>query len=93
MSAVIDSVQWAPSGNALDGVPGTVMRLLASEDGRTFGYGYGPGWSVIFGSEQGDIKLEPGQWVARLADGSITVTNHDPNQAPEQGTRPAKHSG
>lgn len=59
--------------NPLEGRPGEVMRLLASEDGKTFGYGYGEGWSIVFGSEQGDIVVHPGSWITKHPDGSITV--------------------
>jgi hypothetical protein len=58
--------------------PGPVQRLLARKDGYTFGFGYGPGWSLIFGSEQGDIAVQPGQWVVRHDDGTITVQDEAP---------------
>lgn len=72
------AVQWAPSGDALSGKPGEVMRLLASEDGTTYGYGYGPGWSMIFGHEHGDVAVLPGQWVVRHDDGTVTVEDVEP---------------
>lgn len=68
----VDRIQWAPSGNPFDGTPGAIMRFL-SKDGKTFGYGYGPGWSMGFGSDQGDIYVEPKQWIVKHDDGRITV--------------------
>lgn len=76
MSKSTKQVQWASNGNLLDGKPGDVLRLLASADGVTFGYGGGPGASMVFGTESGsDITVYPGQWVTRHPDGSITVTD------------------
>lgn len=72
------AVQWCPSGNPLDGVPSEIVRLLAREDGYTYGYGYGPGWSMMFGSEQGDITVLPRQWVIRHEHGSIEVAWESP---------------
>lgn len=63
--------------NPMDMVPSEVMRLLATKDGRTFGYGYGPGWSLIFGSEQGDISVNPGETVTRYDDGTIMVRREE----------------
>lgn len=77
------AVQWAPSGNPLDGIPAEVVRLLAADDGRTFGYGYGPGRAMIFRHEHGEVPLLPGQWIARDQDGTFTVTDDDPN-APKE---------
>lgn len=70
--------------NPLDVVPSEVTRLLATEDGRTFGYGYGPGWSLMFGSENGDVTVLPGQWVIRHDDGTVTVQDNEPAD-PSQG--------
>lgn len=78
----VNAVQWCPSGNPGDGVPSEIVRLLARADGKTYGYGHGPGWSTVFGSEQGDITVLPGQWVIRHDDGRIEVT----------GTAPQGHS-
>lgn len=72
------AVQWAPSGEALSGVPSEVMRLLASPEGKTFGYGYGPGWTMMFGSQHGDVAVNPGQWVVKDEDGSVTVVDAYP---------------
>lgn len=77
------AVQWAPSGNPLDGIPAEVVRLLAADDGRTFGYGYGPGRSMIFRHEHGEVSLLPGQWIARNQDSTFTVTDTDPNTSTE----------
>jgi hypothetical protein len=77
------AVQWAPSGNPLDGTPAEVVRLLAADDGRTFGYGYGPGRSMIFRHEHGEVSLLPRQWIARNQDSAFTVTDTDPN-APKE---------
>lgn len=73
---IIKAVRWPPSG---DGIPSKVTRLLAV-DGMTWGYGYGPGWSMIFGSEQGDIVVQPGQWVVLHDDGRVTVEDSPPNK-------------
>lgn len=77
LEASVQAVQWCPDGQPLNGRPGQVMRLLA-EGGKTFGYGYGPGWSMMFGTAHGDITVQPGQWVIRHHDGTITVQNDPP---------------
>lgn len=77
-SDVIAAVQWAPSGNALEGIPGQVMRLLATPEGKTFGYGYGSGVTIIFGSENGDVEVNPKDWVVKHRDRSITVQDYEP---------------
>lgn len=77
-----EAVQWAPSGNPLDGVPGAVVALLADDVGHTFGYGYGKGSTMVFGSAHGDVEVQPGQWVVRGSDGSIYVSD----RLPERGT-------
>lgn len=74
----VETLQWAPSGNGLEGKPGEVMYFLASEDGTTRGYGYGPRWSIVFYSEQGEIKLEAGQWLIRLSSGLVVVEDERP---------------
>ena len=66
--------------NPLNIVPSEVVRLLSAEDGRTFGYGYGPGCSLMFGSEHGDVTVHPGQWVVRYDDGTIAVQDHKPEE-------------
>lgn len=71
------AVQMA--ANPMEIVPSEIMRLLATAEGKTFGYGYGPGWSIVFGSEHGDVKVEPGQWVIRHDDGSISVQDAAPS--------------
>lgn len=71
-------LQWCPSGNPLDGMPENMARFLASADGKTRGYGHGPGWSMGFGTEHGHIYVRPGEWVVRHSDGRITVEDHDP---------------
>jgi hypothetical protein len=67
------ALQWAPSGNPFEAVPSEVTRFIAGDDGKTCGYGYGPGWSMVFGSACGDLQVEPGQWIVRHEDGSLTV--------------------
>lgn len=87
--APVQAVQWAPDG-PMSGVPSAVTRFLASSDGTTYGYGYGPGWSTIFGSAQGDIPVESGQWVVRHPDGRISVEDADPRpniRPAEEGNR------
>lgn len=74
----IAAVQWAPSGNAMSGIPGEIVRFLASPEGKTFGYGYGDGWSVIFGSQDGDVVMKPKDWVVKHRDGSFTVQSEEP---------------
>lgn len=71
------SIQWAPNG-LLDAIPGEILRLLA-EDGKTFGYAPSAGWSFTFYYPSGDVKVEPGQWVTRHADGTIGVTDDAPS--------------
>ena len=62
----------------MDGIPGQIARLLESPSGKTFGYGYGPGWSMVFGTWIGeDITVLPGQWVVRHDD--ATPTTQTPN--------------
>lgn len=76
----MEALQWAPSGNPFDGVPNEMCRFLAGPDGKTFGYGYGPGWSMMFGTSTGeDVTLLPGQWVIRHDDGRITVQTGTPD--------------
>lgn len=75
---VVGAVQWAPSGNPMAGIPSEVVRLLASADGTTRGYGYGPGWSMGFGHEHGTVYVEPGQWVVRYADGRVEARDEAP---------------
>lgn len=75
-SAVVESAHWAEHG-PLSGVPGQIMRLLASPDGKTRGYGYGPGWSIIFSHEHGSLSVEPGEWVHKHEDGSFSVSTHN----------------
>jgi hypothetical protein len=77
----VNAVQWAPSGVALDGVPATMMRLLASREGKTYGYGYGTGWGIVFAHAQGEVEVLPTQWVTRWEDDSITVTDEKPSEA------------
>lgn len=74
----VETLQWGASGNPLEVIPGEVCLFLADEDGLTRGYGYGAGWSMIFGSPQGDIVLEVGQWLTRLSDGSVIVEDERP---------------
>jgi hypothetical protein len=67
------TVQWAPDG-ILNAVPGEVQSLLA-EDGKTFGYAPDDGWSFTFYHPSGDVTVQPGQWVTRYDDGTITVSD------------------
>lgn len=78
MRTIERTEQWAPEG-ILSGRPGIIMDLL-SEDGKTFGYGPGPGWSFMFGTKSEKwIAVEPGQWVTRYSDGTVTVTDDKPS--------------
>jgi len=76
------SVQWA----GLNGVPGQIQRLLAV-DGQTFGYAPSEGWSVTFGylcrGERVEIVVQPGQWVTRYPDDTVTVTDERPTPPAE----------
>jgi hypothetical protein len=64
--------------NAMEVRPGIISQLLA-KDGKTFGYGYGPGWSLMFGLDaRNDVTVYPGQWVTRYADDRVTVTDERP---------------
>lgn len=80
MGETAQTVQWCPDGNPLNGIPGEVCLLLA-EDHLTHGYGYGDGWTMIFGTARGDIEVQPGQWVVRHPDGHITVEDERPPDA------------
>lgn len=71
------AVQWCPSGRLLDGVPSDI-QLLLSDGGESWGYGYGPGWQMIFGSAYGDVAVEPGQWVVRYDEGRVAVEDSLP---------------
>lgn len=77
-SDAVEAIQWAPSGFLLDGVPGPILRLLASPEGKTFGYAGGPGWSMGFGTEHGTIYVLPSQWVVKHADGRYSVSDTEP---------------
>jgi len=77
----LEAIQWAPSGNGLDGRPGEVMAFLATDEGRTHGYGYGPGWAMDFGSQQGQIRVLPTQWIVRLSNGVLVVEDERPEDA------------
>lgn len=77
----LEALQWAPSGNGLDGVPGEAMAFLATAEGKTHGYGYGPGWAMDFGSQQGQIRVLPTQWLVRLSDGTVVVEDERPEGA------------
>lgn len=72
------AIQWAPDGNPLNGRPGLVQAFLASPT-TVFGYAYGEGWSIIFGSEQGDLQVEATQWIVKQDDGKITVEDSYPS--------------
>lgn len=78
----IEALQWGTVGGFfMDVIPQEVCLFLSTAEGKTFGYGYGPGASMIFGSEQGDVKLEIGQWLVRLSDGSVVVEDERPEGA------------
>lgn len=66
------AMQWAPTGNHLDGQPGLMTRFLAT-DGVTRGYAGGPGQTLTFGSPAGPLDLHTRQWAVLHADGRITV--------------------
>lgn len=70
-------VQWAPSGNPFSGIPGEVVNLLAS-DGKTYGYGYGKGWELVFYHKAGSVSVSPKQWVVVHDDGRVTVEDIEP---------------
>ena len=72
-----EAIQWASADDPMSGVPSEIVRLL-SDNGRSYGYGYGPGISMMFGSAQGDITVHPGQWVVKHEDGRITVEDRAP---------------
>lgn len=76
---LIGAVHWCPTGDPMDGKPGEVLRLLAT-DGMPHGYGYAPGWAMAFGTEAGLVSLLPGQWIARYADGTVSVSDCDPRE-------------
>lgn len=78
----VETLQWGATGNPLEVIPGEVCLFLADEDGLTYGYGYGDGWSMIFGSAQGEIVLEVGQWVTKLSNGSVIVEDEQPQGVP-----------
>ncbi len=77
----VEAYEWCPSGNPLDVQPGTAVAFIAGESGRSQGYGYGDGWSILFGSSQGDISLSPGDWLVRLSNGVIAVEQERPEGA------------
>jgi len=69
-----EQIQWAPSGNALDGQPDVVTQFLAPKAGGfSWGYGYGPGQSMIFGSAEGEVEVLPKQWIRRYKSGRVEV--------------------
>ncbi|MFS0885238.1 hypothetical protein [Aeromicrobium sp. 179-A 4D2 NHS] len=68
---LVDAVQWV-------GVPGPVVHLLADEDGKTYGYGYGDGASMVFSYAHGQVIVNYDQWVALWSDGTVTVHDTEP---------------
>lgn len=67
--------------NPFDLVPASIQLLIAG-DKPARGYGYGPGWSIGFDTAEGQgVFVEPGQWVVRHDDGSITVEEVKPEGA------------
>lgn len=73
----ISAIQWAPSGNFLEGNPVEVLRFV-STGGVHRGFGGGPGFSMIFGTADGDISVNPKQWIVKYNDGSIKVEDSNP---------------
>lgn len=57
------------------------MAFLATDEGRTHGYGYGPGWAMDFGSQQGQIRVLPTQWIVRLSNDFLVVEDELPEGA------------
>jgi len=77
----VEALQWAPSGNGLEGVIAEPIYFLAGLDGKTKGYGWGPGWSIDFYSDHGDISVRPRDWLVRLSNGSVVVEKERPEGA------------
>lgn len=71
------AIQWAPSGNALDGIPGQIMQFLSGPGGKTYGYGYGPGTSLVFAHAKGHVQVQPGQWLVRYPDDRVVAVPLD----------------
>jgi len=71
------SIQWAPSGNLLDGIPGQISRFLADENGKTPGYAPDEGWAFTWHHGAG-IALLPAQFLVKYSDGSFEVVDTDP---------------
>lgn len=65
-------MQFAPDG-LLNWVPAPTLRFLADAEGNTRGWGWGPGVSVGFGTEHGDLYVLPGQWLVKHDDGTFSV--------------------
>lgn len=77
----VEAYQWCPSGNPLEVRPGVASVFIAGAEGPPQGYGYGDGWSILFGSSQGEIPLEPESWIVRLSNGVISVEQEAPGGA------------
>lgn len=80
---VVATAQWGSSEDPRSGIPSIITRLLASPDGKTRGYGHGDGWSTVFGTEHGDLPVQPGQWVNKHADGTFSATDNRPTLTTE----------
>lgn len=76
---IVGLVQWGTKEDPFSAQPALVQNLLSSK-GIFYGYGYGNGWSVIFDYENGEISLLPGQWIAKMSDGTFKVFDDDPRK-------------
>lgn len=70
-------MKFGEKDNFLGVQPGLMLNFL-SDGGKNFGYGYGPGQSIVFGTKHGDIQVKPGQWVIKDNDGRVSVHDEKP---------------
>lgn len=69
---VIDQISWMDGSVNSVRRPSEIQSFLSSE-GTHYGYGYGPGSSMVFGTEHGDITVEFGQTIVKHSDGTFSV--------------------
>ena len=87
----VQAIQWVWSDDAEDEAPNDIVNMLALPGGQVHGFDRGPAGTTRFGTEHGDLVVEPGQWIAKHADGTFSVWDTDPLK-PRARTSPDRKS-